>query len=546
MDPGRARSFARQWGTLLSGSLAAEKERLVNLRVERPPHMRIEYEDIPEFKHLKSSGRQLLERFDRGLKFQYTAGGVRLGYLQVRTMKSIKTSLVKILFRAQLLGNTNYLLTVHDIQEIYDAVVILFPRRSGKTTVQTIAGAAIGVSQPDGNVVSFNITGRQARMWLSQCRKYLMTYMKSDEFRFEVIAENMNEFVKIKSVATGTINTICAYPGSQGKDFKNLRGVGENLCMCFVDEGYWFSEEGVPVLVPLLANGAALVITSSVGSGGPRAGLMAILDAQYGDGTMAVKEINYSTTCEECIAANIPEGRCTHNYQRPQHFQSNFSQLRTKVLLSPFEGVHERELLNRQDKPPTEPVWSTRAITNMFDESRDLEPIEEYGHAFTSIDPHGGGETSDSAISTFVRTRINGRWTYLVHFYLFYMSAASIPSRSPSRVHRLPMSLTKSCVMVLTRPGPVVTLRTPATKTVAVSLSASMNVIPRPHSSVVLSSSRVLRMSCTPCRPHMKRRIRVSKANRRSETHRTKATHSGDRRSRVDMLRYLVTRSSRR
>lgn len=419
MNPGRARAVAQQWGTLLRGSLADEKKRLEDLRIERPPHLRIEYEDIPAYKQLNSSGRQLLERFDRALQVQFKLGGVRLGYLQVRTMKSIKTSLVKVLFKAQLLGNTNYLLTVHDIKEIFDAVVILFPRRSGKTTVQTIAGAAIGVSQPNGNVVSFNITGRQARMWLSQCRKYLMTYMKSDEFRFEVVNENMNEFVRIKSIAAGTINTICAYPGSQGKDFKNLRGVGEDLCMCFVDEGYWFSEEGVPVLVPLLANGAALVITSSVGAGGPRAGLMAILDAQYDDGTLAVKEINYSTTCEECQAANIPEGRCTHVYHRPQGFQSNFSQLRTKVLLTPFEGVHERELLNRQDKPPTEPVWSTRSILNMFDDSRDLAPMEEYSHAFVSIDPHGGGEASDASIATVVRTRINGRWTILVRYLLF-------------------------------------------------------------------------------------------------------------------------------
>lgn len=408
----------QRWHDLLTETLDAEEQRLRDVFIERPPHKRFDYEDLPEFQALKSDARAQFDALDRALKVQYKSG-VRLGYLQVRLMETIRTSAVRRIFGNSLVENLDYLRERYGIMEIYDVAVIKFPRRSGKTTVQCVATAAMDVSQPDGNIGSFHITSRQGRMWLGQSKSYLEVY-KDTEFSYRMLNENMHEFFKIFANYPETENTVSAYPGSQGKDFKNLRGVGVKYFGVFIDEGYWIAEAGVPVIIPLIANGAFLVITSSVGAGGARAGLMAILDARLPDGTAAVKEVNYHVTCEECKAKNAPEGSCNHVLQRPQHFQGYFNQMRVKTLLAPFEGVFEKELQNIEDKPPTEPVWSTRAINHMADPRFDQTTITSVNEAYVVIDPHGGGD-SHGAIVTLIRSFIDGRWMYIVRsFFLIY------------------------------------------------------------------------------------------------------------------------------
>jgi hypothetical protein len=408
----------QRWSDLFRETLAVEEKRLKDVFIERPPHKRFEYEDLPEYQGLRSNARRRFDALDRAYKIQYK-NGVRLGYLQVRLMKVIVTSTVRRIFGNDLVDNLAYLRERYGITDVYDTAVIKYPRRSGKTTTQTIATAGINVSQADGNIGSFHITSRQGRMWLSQAKGYLDVY-KDTEFSFKIVQENMHEFYRIHAFYPGTENTTSAYPGSQGKDFKNLRGVGIKMFGLFVDEGYWIAEAGVPVMVPLVANGAFFVITSSVGAGGARAGLMAILDARLPDGTLAVKEINYHVSCDICKAKGVPEGQCKHVQQRPQHFQGFFNQQRVKTLLSPFEGVYEKELQNQEDRPPTEPVWSARAISHMVDPAHDLEPVGQIAIAHTSIDPHGGGD-SQGAIVTTARVIIKGKPIHIVRpdFFLY-------------------------------------------------------------------------------------------------------------------------------
>ena len=406
----------QRWSDLLGETLAREEKRLKDVFIERPPHKRFEYEDLPEYQGIHSNARRRFDALDRAYKIQYK-NGVRLGYLQVRLMKVIITSTVRRIFGSDLVDNLAYLRERYGITEVYVTAVIKYPRRSGKTTTQTIATAGIVVSQADGNIGSFHITSRQGRMWLEQAKGYLDVY-KETEFSYKIVKEDSRELFSIFAAYSGTVNTASAYPGSQGKDFKNLRGVGTKMFGLFVDEGYWIAEAGVPVMVPLVANGAFFVITSSVGAGGARAGLMAILDARLPDGTPAVKEVNYHVTCDECKTKGAAAGQCQHVQQRPQHFQGYFNQLRVKTLLGPFDGVYEKELQNQEDRPPTEPVWNVRAISHMVNPANDVEPIGQIPHAYTIIDPHGGG-TSQGAIVTVVRVSIQNKLVHLVRRHIF-------------------------------------------------------------------------------------------------------------------------------
>jgi hypothetical protein len=129
----------------------------------------------------------------------------------------------------------------------------------------------------------------------------------------------MREFMTIRAFATGTKNTVSSFPGSQGSDFKNLRGMGVNLFGLFIDEAFFFDRRAMKVILPLLRTGAFLIMTSSMPGGGPRTGVMAILEAQL-EGRRLVHQLNFIRACDEC-RINHKEEQCTHFIQRPEPFQ---------------------------------------------------------------------------------------------------------------------------------------------------------------------------------------------------------------------------------
>jgi hypothetical protein len=419
MAPRTLEDVRTHWCTLLDASVAREKQRLLDVRIERPPHRKFEYEDLPEYKLLSAPGRGRIERLERALAHLFTYGGVRLGHLQVKLLDAVKRALVKRLFESAVIEHADWLKQRYGFTEFYESVGIIFPRRSGKTTVQTIVASAVLVSQPDGNQICFNITGRQAREWLSQARVYLELFQNSTEFTFSVTNENAREFVEIRAHAVNTVNKLSSYPGGQGKDFKNLRGMGTRLICCWIDEGYWFAKEGVPVVIPLLANGAALIITSSVGAGGSRTGLMAILDAKFPDGKSAIDVINYTNPCEKCSAAGKAD-QCTHIKQKPQFFQTNANVGRVEALLSPFVGVFERELRNKQDKPNRSDVWGAAKIAHFADPKYNYHSVGSHNYVYVGIDPTGGGE-SQGAIVSAIQLLHKGRECLAVQFPFYFL-----------------------------------------------------------------------------------------------------------------------------
>lgn len=75
-----------------------EEKRLRDLRKKRMPHLRHEYQDLPEYAELRSDGRRRMEMFDRGLEFLFTHGGVRLGHLQQKLMNAVRMAALKRMY----------------------------------------------------------------------------------------------------------------------------------------------------------------------------------------------------------------------------------------------------------------------------------------------------------------------------------------------------------------------------------------------------------------------------------------------------------------
>lgn len=150
--PGR-----QELAVLLEQVAQGELVRLEGLRKRRPIHHKMDYEELPEFAAMKSDGRRRLEAFDRALEYLLTVGGKRLGHLQVKLWKEIRIAAIRKIFGETLTENLDYLREKYGITDIHDCVAIIFPRRSGKTITQVIAAACFAVSQPDGNIVCFNL-----------------------------------------------------------------------------------------------------------------------------------------------------------------------------------------------------------------------------------------------------------------------------------------------------------------------------------------------------------------------------------------------------
>lgn len=180
---------------------------------QQPVRRKTEYANLQAVRAAQSSGRQNLERFERALRFLFDECGVRLGYLQLKFLHAARTVLLKRMFGTGIVSEQSYLQAKFQIKRLYDTCSIIFPRRSGKTTVQTILAAVLAVSQPDGNYVAFNLTGRQSKAWLNQSIKWMELFQKSPEFRYVELQRDMRESLMIRNCC-GTTARIASFAGA--------------------------------------------------------------------------------------------------------------------------------------------------------------------------------------------------------------------------------------------------------------------------------------------------------------------------------------------
>lgn len=204
-----------------------------------------------------------------------------------------------------------------------------------------------------------------------------------------------------------------------------------------MDEFLFFDPRALPVILPTLANGAALVLTSSIA---PNAAddLMRLFDAKYSDGTRVVTVLNWIEACPACTKANRAD-RCTHVVRRPQHFQKGTDQVRPcllvgtnhcshpyvqdrlRALLGVFGGGHwEREMLNVADEPTRKPAFKFEDL--QFLRSPLAVYRDEYAckRFITCIDPNAGSLSSDFAMISFAVIRLGDVDYTVVRILFFY------------------------------------------------------------------------------------------------------------------------------
>jgi hypothetical protein len=172
----------------------------------------------------------------------------------------------------------------------------------------------------------------------------------------------------------------------------------------FFDEFLFFDPRALPVILPTLANGAALVLTSSIA---PNAAddLMRLFDAKYDDGTRIVNVLNWIDACPSCTKANRAD-RCDHVVRRPQHFQKGSDMDRLRGLLMTFPGHFKREMQNVADEPTRRPAFKAEDLA--FLRTQEAIYSQEYAcrRFFVCIDPNAGSLSSDFAVTSFAVIRL--------------------------------------------------------------------------------------------------------------------------------------------
>ena len=187
------------------------------LYIKPPFFMKHEYSEKESFKNMTSSGRNRLERYRGAFQYLYSTG-VKLGYMQKKLVDAIGAAFLKTMFGDDLINNLNFLKTAFGVDELFENLSCTFPRRSGKTIALAICAAVIMVSQEEGNVNCYNLTGRQSRDFLEQTIKYLCIFKDSPDFGWTEAGQDIREHIKIKTRHFNSINILHSYSsGLKGK-----------------------------------------------------------------------------------------------------------------------------------------------------------------------------------------------------------------------------------------------------------------------------------------------------------------------------------------
>ena len=200
-----------KWGPkakIILNSLRDKSERLKELSIVTRKY---NYNALPTMKEIQSSGRIKLKRFDNGLNYLIAVHGIQIGHMQQKLFDAIRISLFPIMFGDELIRNISYLKRIYDFVESYDMFAGLYPRREGKTVIVSIIAAIMMVTQPDGNVICYNIGKRQSDEWMDLVKRYLMMFKDSEEFGWTEVAISGKEKYTIKSKLSGTENNAYAY-----------------------------------------------------------------------------------------------------------------------------------------------------------------------------------------------------------------------------------------------------------------------------------------------------------------------------------------------
>jgi hypothetical protein len=207
--------------TIVARRLIERRKTEEDARCKRRCFRKHEYVKLPSYERYTNSGRMQLESFERAKRRYFELRpDFRLGYMQKRLEEVITVAFLRRMFQNDLIANLTFLSRKFLIDELNDAVAILYPRRSGKTEASAWLIALICVSQPNGNCIMYNLTHKQAKEFLQAAVKHLNVFRDDSEFGWELVQQDVRIMIEIKTNKYGTNNSIKSYPSALTGDAK--------------------------------------------------------------------------------------------------------------------------------------------------------------------------------------------------------------------------------------------------------------------------------------------------------------------------------------
>ncbi len=399
-------AYLRQAGAAI---LAGRRDKtLAELQTMRP---REDYEYMEVLRQQRQPGRKRVQAWEdcrRVLEGHIAEQmDIRLSHDQTRLMDEIRNSLlIKMYGNVQaVIADMAWLRANLGIESAYDAVAIIFPRRSGKSLTQTAASAITSASQPGGNVLGFNPNQEQAKTWLALCVRFLYMLKGDARFGWVLVAHRESKEIIITVLLYKTTSSVYVYGnGTNGKNAQNLRGTGNSAMLVNFDEGFFFCDEAYEVILPVIANGAAFVITSSVPL--QETSSFNLTKALNENGRPVMRIHNWSNSCDDCAEKERRLKReitCHHMAQKPSNFRSKVDEKRLQALMRPFgAAAYAREMRNQAAVANSLPVFDHALIDRCLGrEAPVVARTGELTHFFVGLDPGSTSRRSDTAMVAF-------------------------------------------------------------------------------------------------------------------------------------------------
>jgi hypothetical protein len=172
----------------------------------------------------------------------------------------------------------------------------------------------------------------------------------------------------------------------------------------------FFVDDAYEVILPVIANGSGLIITSSKPALNTNA--MGLLTATTKDGKPVMKVLNWRRTCFACAEKEKRtqvEIECKHVSARPMHFRSRTDEQMLEAMMKCFgDTSYAREMLNQSAADNSRPFFHADAIADAFDTNstqRISSLSTAVSYTVTSIDPGTKHGLSATAITTYCFVR---------------------------------------------------------------------------------------------------------------------------------------------
>jgi hypothetical protein len=370
-----------------------------------------DYEALPERQAELQNGRQRVLAFEacrkRMLEELEAQRGMRLSYDQKRLLDAMRNTLLLRMYDGDinaLEADRHWLRNTLQVMELYQTALITYPRRSGKTLTETLCMGIVMLSQRDGNGVCINPKKHHAKAWLTQCKEHLDLLRNDDTWGFEELEHRSGEIFKLRQNYTGgeIVEVVCQGNASQEQHVSSLRGSGKRTMLLCCDEAYFFCDAAWPVILPLAANGCALVMTSSMAH--KHATLFQIRDARFRDGCPVVQLLDYRAACSECTLKEEQTGlevKCDHVVHPPTHFRTIADMERTQALMNPF-GSFDREILNIPPSASAERIFKPEWIEACLGIGAfRVSKLPTVKRIYVAVDPGALGKGSDTVVMIF-------------------------------------------------------------------------------------------------------------------------------------------------